>query len=87
MDIKVSGSESSAADNYLKLVAVDTGKAYFLKLGTKHKAKFNHSGNIIKITIDGKRYPIQNHLVKVPSGVFKIAGMVTVANKVVGAGA
>lgn len=80
-----SGSASSAADNYLKMTSVKDGKARFLKLGSIHRAKFDHAGNCIRVTVDGKRYPVQNHLVKLPSGVYRIDGMVSIVGKVVGA--
>lgn len=80
-----SGSASSAASNYLKMTSEKDGKARFLKLGSVHRAKFDHAGNCIRVTVDGTRYPVQNHLVKLPSGVYRIDGMVTVADKVVGA--
>lgn len=80
-----SGSASSAASNYLKMTSEKDGKARFLKLGSVHRAKFDHAGNCIRVTVDSKRYPVQNHLVKLPSGVYRIDGMVTVANRVVGA--
>ena len=78
----VSGETSSAVDNYLKLQNVKTGKTKTLKLGSAHKARFDHSGNCIRITFDGKRYPVQNHLVHLPKGVYRYSGMVSAAAKV-----
>ena len=86
-NIQVSGSQSSAAGNYLKMESANDGKTYFLHLKTKHTAKFDHKGNITRVVIDGKKYPVQNHLVKIPSGIYRIAGMVSVANLVAGANA
>lgn len=80
-----SGSKSSAASNYLKMTSEKTGKPRFLKLGSLHRAKFDHAGNCIQVTVDGKRYPVQNHLVKLPTGVYHIDGMISIANKVIGA--
>lgn len=81
----VSGMVSDAASNYLVVTSKDSNKTRHLKLGTKHKAEFDHAGNIIKIKVDAKSYPVQNHLVRVPSGVFNIAGSPSVVGKVVGA--
>lgn len=78
----VSGMESDAVDNYLVLTNVETGKNRNLRLGSAHKAKFDHSGNLVRVTIDGKKYPVQNHLVKLPRGVYRFSGMHSVAAKV-----
>lgn len=80
-----SGSASSAASNYLKMTSVKDGKPRFLKLGSLHRAKFDHAGNCVRVTVDGKSYSVRNYLVKLPSGVYHIDGMVSVADKVVGA--
>ena len=82
---KVSGEESNAANNILKLTNVKTGKVRSLKLGTIHKAKFDMVGNLISVQMDSKSYPVQNHLVRLPKGVYQYSGMVSVAAKVVGA--
>ena len=85
-NISVSGMKSDAVDNYLNMTDKKTGEGFSLKLGSAHRAEFDHTNNLVGIVIDGKRYPVQNHLVKLPSGVYKIAGMVSVANKVIGQG-
>jgi len=82
---RVGGMRSDASGNHVILTSKDGKKTGYLKLGTKHKAEFDHAGNIIRIKVDAKSYPVQNHLVKVPRGVFKIAGSPSVANTVVGA--
>lgn len=84
---KVSGEESDAVDNYLKLTNTSTGKVRKVNIsaGSKNKAKFNNSGNLVSVTIDGTKYPCANHLVRLPSGVYRYSGMTNVAKKVVGA--
>jgi len=84
---KVSGEKSDAVDNYLKLTNTTTGKVRKVNIsaGSANKAKFNNSGNLVSVTVDGTKYPCANHLVKLPSGVYRYSGMVSVAAKVVGA--
>ena len=75
---KVSGSESSASNNLI-LRNTDTGKKRTISIGagTANRASFNHAGNLIKLTIDGKSYPCANHLVTLPTGVYRYAGLST----------
>lgn len=78
----VSGEKSNAVDNFLKLTNVATGKVRKMKMDSAHKAKFDHKGNCTSVIMNGKKYPVQNHLVTLPKGVYRYSGMTSVAKLV-----